>query len=171
MFLSIKEMEVRKICFDTSFAPGELDLEGEEVRQSVPIRAEGTAQLLGNTGGEVRIEGGLEGALEADCDRCLGRVVFPLRERFDLFYRPMELGLGEELAIDEGEAEMGFYEGLGLELADVINEQVLLALPMQRVCRPDCKGICPVCGVNRNETECRCAARPVDDRWAALKKW
>jgi uncharacterized protein len=65
---------------------------------------------------------------------------------------------------------MGFYEGDGLELNDVLREEILLALPMQRVCREDCKGICPVCGQNRNQNECRCHTETVDDRWAALKQ-
>jgi uncharacterized protein len=41
---------------------------------------------------------------------------------------------------------------------------------MQRVCREECHGICPVCGQNRNLASCGCAIRAVDDRWAALKK-
>jgi uncharacterized protein len=40
---------------------------------------------------------------------------------------------------------------------------------MQRVCSDACKGICPVCGQNRNQVECGCSAKQVDDRWAALK--
>ncbi len=88
---------------------------------------------------------------------------------FDLFYRPPPAIEADELKIDEGEAEIGFYEGLGLELADVIKEQILLALPVKRVCREDCKGICPVCGANRNEVACDCHEKPADDRWAALK--
>ena len=48
----------------------------------------------------------------------------------------------EEVKIDAGEAEIGFYED-GLELEDILREQVLLALPMQRVCSEACKGICP----------------------------
>ena len=70
--------------------------------------------------------------------------------------------------INQGESEIGFYEGEGLELEDILREQVLLALPMQRVCTESCKGICPGCGKNRNETVCDC--RPaVDDRWGALR--
>jgi uncharacterized protein len=64
---------------------------------------------------------------------------------------------------------VSYYEGDGLDLADVVREQVLLALPMQKLCRPDCQGICPVCGVNRNETTCQCKLQQVDERWAALK--
>jgi uncharacterized protein len=64
---------------------------------------------------------------------------------------------------------MGFYELPGLELEDILREQVLLQLPMQRVCSDTCKGICPVCGANRNETGCQCEVRTADDRWTALK--
>jgi uncharacterized protein len=91
---------------------------------------------------------------------------------FDLFYKPAEAvsAAEDEVAIDEGEAEMGFYELPGLELEEILREQVLLQLPMQRVCSEDCKGICPVCGANRNETDCHCETHSADDRWSALKE-
>jgi uncharacterized protein len=57
-----------------------------------------------------------------------------------------------------------------MELEDILREQVLLALPMQRVCREDCRGICPVCGKDRNEAPCDCREHPADDRWRALGK-
>ena len=170
MFLNIKEMEVRRIEFDESFETGEIDFADTGLRQLTPIHAVGSARLLDNTGGEIRVQGKYTVTLEADCDRCLAVTRFPLEKNFDLFYRPQPADLvGDEIKIDEGEAEIGFYEGLGLELADVIKEQILLALPMQRVCREECKGICPVCGANRNEVECDCHIRPADDRWLALK--
>ena len=62
------------------------------------------------------------------------------------------------------------YEGDGLELNDVLREFVLLALPMQKLCNENCKGICPVCGQNRNQNECRCQNAADDNRWAALKE-
>jgi len=74
-----------------------------------------------------------------------------------------------EIELDEGEAEMGFYDGAGIELKDVLREQVLLSLPMQLVCSEDCKGICSQCGKNKNTGLCQCEARPADDRWAALR--
>src|SRR5436190_18577150 len=152
MFLSIKDMEVRKVRFEETFEPGEIDYIESEVRQTTPLRTEGSAVMLDNTDGEIRIQGRFDVQMESDCDRCLSRAVFPLNASFDLFYRPVSyIAREEEVEIDEGEAEIGFYEGAGLELADIIKEQVLLALPMQRVCREDCKGICPICGANRNE--------------------
>jgi len=172
MFLSVKEMELRKIRFDETFQPGQIDFTGEDLEQATPLAAKGSAELLQNTDGEVRIQGRYTVEMTSQCDRCLGRARFALDSGFDLFYRPASfIAREEEVAIDEGEAEIGFYEGGGMELEDILREQVLLALPMQRVCSDVCKGICPVCGRNRNETGCDCKVEAHDDRWgAALRK-
>jgi uncharacterized protein len=165
-------MEVRKLPFAETWEANGFDFSDPGVVQKSPLVAEGVAELVPDTGGEVRVHGRIRTDLETECDRCLGRASFHIDAPFDLFYRPLasvsEEG-GEDVAIDEGEAETGFYELPGLELEDIIREQLLLQLPMQRVCSEDCKGICPICGANRNETACACHARPGDDRWMALK--
>jgi len=177
MLLSIKEMEVRKVPFAETWKPNGFDFADSGVVQKGPLTAQGVAELLPDTGGEVRVQGRVTGSLETECDRCLGRASFAIDAPFDLFYRPLESVAkdeGDEVAIDEGEAEIGFYELPGLPLEDIIREQLLLHLPMQRVCSENCKGICPICGANRNETTCKCEgprgeSRTGDDRWMALK--
>jgi uncharacterized protein len=172
MFLSVKEMELRKVRFDETFQVGQIDFsigKPEDLEQVSPLEAKGGAELLPHTDGEIRVEGRYTVVMAAECDRCLGRARFPLDAGFDLFYRPMSfIAREEEIKIDEGEAEIGFYENGGLELEDILREQVLLALPMQRVCSDVCKGICPVCGKNRNETECQCRVEN-SGRWGALR--
>ena len=171
MFLSVKEMEQRKVRFEEIFQPGQIDFSGEDLEQGSPLRVAGSAELLPQSEGELRIQGGYSVEMMSQCDRCLGRERFPLDARFDLYYRPnSEAASEEEVEIDAGEAEIGFYRGEGLELEDILLEQVLLALPMQRVCSDLCKGICPVCGGNRNETTCDCTVEKADDRWVALRK-
>jgi uncharacterized protein len=171
MLLSIKEMEVRKLPFAETWKPGEIDFSDSAAVQTGPLTAKGEAELLAHTGGEVRVKGQVRTTLETECDRCLGRATFQIDNPFDLFYKPAAAvnALEDEVAIDEGEAEMGFYELPGLVLEDILREQVLLQLPMQAVCSETCKGICPVCGANRNETDCHCEVHPGDDRWIALK--
>jgi uncharacterized protein len=173
MFLSVKEMELRKIRFDEAFQPGQIEFAGEEggdFEQVAPLEAKGSAELLAHTDGEVRVQGRYRVEFTTQCDRCLGRARFSLDQGFDLFYRPMsDIAHEEEVEIDAGEAEIGFYEGGGIELEDILREQVLLALPMQLVCSEACKGICPVCGKNRNETDCDCHLQTADDRWGALR--
>jgi uncharacterized protein len=176
MLLSIKDLEVRKLPFAGTWQPGEIDFSDSGTTQSGPLTAQGEAELLAHSGGEVRVKGQVATILEAECDRCLGTATFSVDTPFDLFYRLLDPKSipEDEVAIDEGEAEMGFYELPGLELEEILREQVLLQLPMQRVCREDCKGICLVCGGNRNETDCQCKPDagdklPEDDRWGALK--
>jgi DUF177 domain-containing protein len=168
MFLSVKELELRKVSFDKLFEPGQIEFTGEDLEQSSPLHAIGSAELLPDSGGQMHVHGSYTVEMSAQCDRCLAPVRFPLKADFDLYYRPAsDVPQEEEVKIDAGEAEIDFYED-GLELEDILREQVLLALPMQRVCSETCKGICPGCGKNRNETTCDC--KPVvDDRWAALR--
>jgi uncharacterized protein len=171
MFLSVRELELRKIRFDETLQPGRIDFSGEDLEQNSPLHAAGWAERLAHSDGEVRIQGRCTVEMAAQCDRCLGRAHFPLDAGFDLFYRPVSfIARQEEVEIGEDEAEIGFYEGGGLELEDILREQVLLALPMQRVCSEDCKGICPVCGRNRNETTCDCRVQSTNDRWGALRE-
>lgn len=171
MFFSVQELEIKKVRFEAAFPPGEIDFSDVGLAQATPLEAVGSAELLANTLGEIRIQGRLKVTMRSDCDRCLEPAEFPIDSPFDLFYRPaIEARREEEVEIDPGEAEIAFYEGGGIDLKDVLREYVLLAMPMQRICRDDCRGICPVCGQNRNLVQCGCEPKPVDDRWAALKK-
>jgi uncharacterized protein len=170
VFFSVKELELKKVRFDVAFSPGEIQYD-QGLSQAASLEAVGVAELLPHTLGEIRIQGHLTVRMQADCDRCLEPADFPIDSDFDLFYRPAQrAGYEEDVEIDEGESEVAFYEGGGVELQDILREFVLLSLPMQRICRTDCQGICPVCGQNRNEAGCACEPKQVDDRWSALKK-
>lgn len=56
-----------------------------------------------------------------------------------------------------------------LNLAPVVRESALLELDVERLCRADCAGLCPVCGADRNEVDCDCDTTVRDERWAALE--
>jgi len=171
VYLSVKELELKKVRFDVAFPPGEIDFSDSGLSQQTMVEAIGSAELLANTLGEIRIQGHLSVRMGAECDRCLEPAEFPIDSQFDLFYRPaVEARAESEVEIDPGETEIAYYEGGGIELKDVLREFVLLAMPMQRICRTDCRGICPLCGQDRNLQACGCEPKPRDDRWAALKK-
>lgn len=170
MFFSLQELEIKKVRFDTAFSPGEIQYE-EGLRQATPLQVAGSAELLAHTLGEIRIQGHLSVRMRSECDRCLEPAEFPIDTNLDLFYRPaVRADFEEDIEIDAGESEIAFYDGGGIKLEDVLREYILLSMPMQRTCREDCRGICPVCGQNLNVQQCGCEAKPVDDRWAALKK-
>lgn len=169
MFFDIRDLELKARPFDVALDPGVIEFLDPKLRQAGVLKAKGVAELVSDLLGEIRVRGHVKVLMEADCDRCLEPAKSAIDSDFALYYRPVAEGYGEEKAIDEGEAEMGFYEGDGVELNDVLREFVLLTLPMQRVCSEDCKGICPECGQNRNLKDCGCHGATADDRWAALK--
>jgi uncharacterized protein len=56
-----------------------------------------------------------------------------------------------------------------IDLDDLVREQIDLALPMSRLCKEECQGLCPHCRTNLNEKTCQCEEKQIDSRWAALK--
>jgi uncharacterized protein len=169
VFITLQELEKHAVRFKVDIRAGEIEFDGK-VGQSTVLQAEGSAELLNHSLGEIRLQGSLQVTVDAPCDRCLEPVSLPIRSPFDLVYMPASgAAEGGEDEIDEAAVEVGYYEGSGLQLNDVLREVVLLALPMQLVCGESCKGICPVCGQNRNQRDCGCQSAAVDDRWTKLK--
>jgi len=165
--ITLAELELHRVMASEDFAPGVLDYRDTQFRQGAPLKIDVTAELLA---GEIRIRGHLATRLEASCDRCLGPVEIPVSRDFDLFYRPLEtIAKEEEVEIAADELEIGFYSGDGIELAEVATEQVYLSVPMKVVCRPECRGLCPGCGVNRNLVSCACSHSPEDSPFASLQ--
>ncbi len=176
MFLDIKELEIRPLDFEEEFQPGVIDL-GSEISQRTPLKTAGRAELVEEHHGkheiikDIRLRGRLAAGLELQCARCLDPVKQDVAREFELLYRPLGVDAGrDEISVTDAEAEIGYYQGQGILLEDVLREQVLLALPLKVTCREDCKGLCPHCGRNLNQEQCSCAAQLEDPRWAALKE-
>jgi uncharacterized protein len=176
MFIEIKELEQHPVDFEENFAPGVVDL-GGGVRQESELKTSGRAQLVEEHHGkhkiiqDIRIKGDLSIRLELSCARCLEPVKQDVRRSFELLYRPLGTDAGrEELSVTAAEADVGYYQGEGLLLEDVLREQILLEVPLKSICREDCKGLCAHCGKNLNDGACSCAEPIEDPRWAALKE-
>ncbi len=168
MFLDVHELATRKIRIRKNYAPGTLDFHSGEFHQVEPLDVRATAELVDD---QIRIYGTFHTRLEMVCARCLEIVVEEVSKNFDLFYRPMNsVSREEEFRLNLDDTEIAFFEGDGLFLADVLAEQVNLSLPMKVICRSDCRGLCPHCGVNLNQEECRCETRAADPRLAPLAR-
>jgi len=84
----------------------------------------------------------------------------PVERDFDLYYRPLKaIAREEEVEVPADELNVGFFSDSGIALEEVVAEQVILSVPMKVVCRVDCRGLCPVCGADRNRVNCGCATR------------
>jgi len=174
MEFKISELEREPIEFDLELAPGSIDF-GEEAEQVGGLDTEGRAEVLHEHRGpkeivaDIRLRGKFAGNFQVPCARCVEPVQVPLAADFDLIFRPIGVDAGaSERSITAPETEIGYYQKDSLLLEDVLREQVLLSLPVRTLCKPDCKGLCPRCGQNRNTQACNCEDTPADPRWEAL---
>jgi uncharacterized protein len=174
MDFKVSELEREPIDFDLEVAPGAVDL-GEEAEQAGQLAASGRAEVLHEHRGprdivaDIRLKGSFSGRFQVPCARCVEPVEIPLAADFDLIFRPAAADSeATERSITAPETEIGYYQKDSLLLEDVLREQVLLSLPVRTLCKPDCKGLCPRCGENRNIQPCSCDEGPSDPRWQAL---
>ena len=174
MEFKVAELEREPIEFDLELAPGAVDLGGEAEQKGL-LSSSGRAEVIHEHRGpkdivaDIRLRGRFKGEFEVPCARCVEPVEVPLEGDFDLIFRPVGADAGPaERSITAPETEIGYYQKDSLLLEDVLREQVLLSLPVRTLCKPDCKGLCPRCGENRNTRVCSCEVGPSDPRWEAL---
>jgi uncharacterized protein len=117
----------------------------------------------------VAVTGRFEASAAQVCGRCLEPMVSRVAPLLDLEIVPQPDGRQGGIELGRDDLEVDFYQGDVLDVAGLLRSETDLALPMKPLCRPDCRGLCPVCGGNRNVTECRCDPRGPDPRLAPLE--
>jgi uncharacterized protein len=174
MEFRIKELEREAIDFDLELAPEAVDY-GQEAEQVGQLATSGQAEVIHEHRGpkdivaDIRLRGRFAGKFQVPCARCVEPVEIPLEAEFDLIFRPAGADSdSQERSITAVETEIGYYQKDSLLLEDVLREQVLLSLPVRTLCKSDCKGLCPRCGVNRNSQTCSCEVGPSDPHWEPL---
>ena len=155
---------------DTAFGAGETHVEGEDAFRLESGRLQ--AQIDRDEEATVHVKGHLAVRLGVECGRCLEPVTLPLEQDLDLFFLPHQENQGEEDEVELSERDLvvAYYRGDRLDLGEVVREQLILSVPMKRLCQEGCKGLCPSCGANRNRTSCACVVENTDPRLAPLKK-
>lgn len=159
---------------DRRFEPGAFALKDEEFRIVGPVVL---AADLRKDARKVRLVGRVTATLECDCSRCLEPFAVPVDSPFDVMFLPAESnvaglpsrGASDEEEVREDDLGVSFYKDETLDLGELMREQFYLALPMKPLCREDCQGLCPVCGINRNRETCSCRSEWVDPRMEALR--
>src|SRR5438309_1375159 len=115
------------------YDPKPLDLEFVDLKYRKPLRLEGTVEKGPEA---LTFRGHLTSEVEKICGRCLKSIDFPIDQPFELFYE---------------------IKGLeDIDTTDDLREVLILNHGLSFVCREDCKGLCPHCGINLNEQQCEC---------------
>jgi uncharacterized protein len=153
--------------FAQTYRPGDLALEDAELRIVGPAEIRGRYRKNGE---EVELQGHLSATVEATCARCLKPVLLPLAaELSERFVGAVSWRDEEQHELREEDLNLAVFNDDAIELDDVVREEILLAMPAQVLCREDCQGLCPICGIDRNVSQCNCESQQTDARWGALK--
>lgn len=172
MLIAVEELAARPLRLEHSYAAGEIPSRVDAEARTAAAEDDGGLVLIGPlrarvearlSGPQIRVRLEMTGRARTQCARCLEEVEAPIARSADLTYYPAGgpgggLTGGGEVEIHAADADLGFYREPGIELEDLLREQVLLSLPMRTLCREDCRGLCPRCGRNLNAGACGCAA-------------
>lgn len=131
--------------------------DNETILFSKPIVLDCSLQLKD---GIVSLDGTIDTELELTCFRCL--------EKFK--YR-LQLELHEKFTnnIDNEDESIIFIDSDKIDITDVVKNNIIMALPLNRLCKENCKGLCQVCGTNLNLSKCTCEVVDIDPRLAKLQ--
>jgi uncharacterized protein len=130
------------------------DLEEKQFTMASPVRYELKAQKMGD---RVRIEGSVHGSMGMACGRCLDEFSYPINSCLDIELAPAELApQATELELRSDDLDLYYFEGDEIDVDPFIYDEVLLNVPLRPLCREDCAGLCPTCGLNRNNNACSC---------------
>jgi uncharacterized protein len=144
---------------------GTVDIEENDVDMR------GTVKLMRTNRG-ILVTGKIQGDIELDCGRCLGRFEHHLSLNIEEEYFPTtDVNTGAGIASPEEPGSFTIDEHNILDLTEAIRQYAVMALPIKPLCREDCAGLCPTCGANLNQVECGCPPSTADPRWEGLRKY
>ena len=167
MMLDLRQFEDFPAQTTVEAAPGEIQPFREDVLgiDSVQVRL-----TLQKSGEEYYCQGKVTAEVRLECARCLAEYATTLHGGTDFIVR----SAASQATLRPGEyddEEYVHFQGndLRVDITDNVRQALVLATPMKPICKEDCKGLCPVCGVNRNDVDCDCDRDRIDDRWAGLQ--
>ena len=119
-------------------------------------------------GSEVDVLGQIHATVPQTCGRCTEEFASPVSADVALRFAPKPARV-DNTELGRDDLDVDFYVDDQIDLDRVLETETTLALPMKPLCDPECRGLCLVCGANRNVTPCTCPERAPDPRLAVLK--
>jgi uncharacterized metal-binding protein YceD (DUF177 family) len=103
----------------------------------------------------VIIEGAINGKVNLTCGRCLENISQPIDTEFTVIFRKKSAITG-----DDAQTDVRSYVNNEIDLHECLYETIMLEIPLKPLCSQDCRGLCPVCGINKNKEKCSCSLEP-----------
>lgn len=168
LVIDLAKIPVYGLTLDTEVIPAVP--QDDDLALTTPVRVRGRLTRVME---QVYFQGSVCGTVAVPCSRCLDMVHDAFAADLQIVFLPAgAYGTSDETAQDRITDDLDLYlhDGVQLDLNPVVREHVIMAFPVQTLCREDCVGLCQVCGINRNEQSCACQEESGDPRFAILKR-
>jgi uncharacterized protein len=164
--------EGRKISVE-QLSPFGLQGPHGETEQEVRLASPPEGNLfLQRTSQGIEVTGSIRTAIRILCARCLKECIVPIASEFqEYFILPRYAPDEQDKELAHGDLDVSFLPEEGIELTDIVEEQIWLNIPMKPLCHESCKGLCTICGADLNSGECGCDRTVGDPRFAVLKNF
>ncbi len=163
-FSEIPEHGIECEINDSSWFPGDL------VEQAGPVAVH--IRLTKKAENRIELKGALKTSISLQCDRCLNHYTFPVDSPMLLVIEVSEKGEHwrlQNMEPAETELETISQKIPVVDLAELLEQQLVLALPEKKICSEECSGLCPRCGTNLNEENCSCSGQVRNSPFAVLE--
>ena len=106
----------------------------------------------------VRLKGNVVFNYKIICAKCLEHTTLDFNEKVEYILECVTpyIAKGQEIKLMPDEIEKYYFKGDKIDVTPAIRDTILLAIPIKTLCKPHCKGLCPICGKNLNEGDCKC---------------
>ena len=162
LYFDIRAIESQAQAVQGALPAGDPIWEADDIQPVHAVTVDGRLSVAGS--GRYYFTGRLAGSVLVACRRCLVDVEAPVSDEVSALFA--ESGLDEA---EEDDVYPLAANARAIDLRSAVREAWLLAAPAFVTCRPECRGLCPECGVDRNEASCACGTGGSDARWDGLR--
>lgn len=160
MTIDVSDLLKRKIAkkeIHLVINESELFVSNNEIQCKKPVELDG---ILSFTGNILNLDCAVNAELTLQCSRCVEKFSYPL-----------DFEIHEKFSNDPGDEDEDiiFLDSDNIEITEVIENNIIVALPVKVLCSEDCRGLCQHCGINLNVDKCNCDDKDIDPRLAKLK--
>ncbi|MCY6483983.1 DUF177 domain-containing protein [Clostridium aestuarii] len=149
--------KIKKKEINMSFEGKKFVFDGQKITFVEPVMLEGIFTMAGDI---INYDGKVKVTLRLVCSRCLENFDYPLEiEIHERFSKLDNTEDNDIIVIDDDK----------VDFSPIIEDNIILSLPIKKLCNSKCKGLCPVCGTNLNYSKCKCEKDEIDPRLAKLK--
>lgn len=172
ILINIEDIPDTGLDIDMSKPPDFIQIASNDFKLKEDIHIKCSIKKIGE---DIYLDGDFDTKISVECSRCVKWFNMDVSSGFNGIYfhdntNSAQSKKNEVHEIREDEIDTYTYNGEEIDILPHIRDQIILSIPMKPLCKDDCKGLCQICGGNKNKKDCGCVEESGDPRLEVLKE-